>query len=104
MNFQMDWTINIGHLLTLAALLAGTAGFIWNTRGVLQEHHANIQTSITKISTTMAIEADQTKERLDKMDKQMENIAVATIAVARQDERLKSFEHRLEKIEKSLSK
>jgi hypothetical protein len=95
---SIDWTINIGHILTFAGLLAGAFGFIWSARTELQTHYSRIREDIATIVTSSQKEV----QRLDKVEVRLSEIADATIAIARQDERMKGFEHRLETAEKSL--
>jgi predicted nucleic acid-binding Zn-ribbon protein len=109
MELRMDPTISVGHLISAIGFLLAVGTSIWNMRGALHSHHDKINTNIVAINTTVdrletaaKIEAKQTTERLDKMESKMNDIATATVAIARQDERMNAFEHRLDRLEENI--
>lgn len=75
MNF--DWTINVGHIITGGGLIIGAVGIIWALR------------SDVKVLAT----------RIGSIEMQILKVADVLVHIGRQDERLKSHERRLDKLE-----
>ncbi len=75
MNF--DWTVNVGHIITAGGLLVGAVGIIWALR------------SDVKVLAT----------RIGSIELQILKVADVLVHIGRQDERLKSHERRLDKLE-----
>ncbi len=98
-----DWSINFGHVATFLALIASAFAFVWNQRGMLSGHFDKIHATVNEIALAQRLDSQSTAVRLDKMEARMDEIAAATIAIARQDERMKHFEHRLESLEEDVS-
>lgn len=79
-----DWTINLGHILTLAGFLLGGLSMMLTIREDVRSMKAS--------ETANA-------NRLDNLEKDMKSLADATLAIARQDERMNAHEHRLTTLE-----
>ncbi len=98
-GIQLDMTVNIGHVLTFIGLTAGAIGTAIKLQNTMHGHYEKIL-----VANTEREQSDKaTLHRLEKMETKMNEIATATIAIARQDERMKAFEHRLESVEEDLS-
>lgn len=105
-RLEFDWSMNIGHLLTILGGMVALVAFIWNMRGALSKqsstiagHLHNIQMTVAANATKADLEARQNADRFAKIEAQMVEIAHATVTLARQDERMKAIEKRLEAIE-----
>ncbi len=97
-GIQMDMTINIGHVLTFIGLTAGALTTAVKLQNTMHGHYEKI---LVANAGREQFDKD-TAHRLEKMETRMNEIATATIAIARQDERMKAFEHRLESVEEDL--
>jgi hypothetical protein len=73
----MDWTINLGHIITAVGLLGGALGIIYA-----------IKTDVKLIKT----EIDSIKDDLRAM-------AGVLVQIGRQEERLNSHDRRISKLE-----
>ena len=74
---SFDWTINVGHLITAGGLIVGALGIVWALR------------SDVKILAT----------RIGSIEIQILKVADVLVHIGRQDERLKSHERRLDKLQ-----
>lgn len=98
-----DWSVNLGHVMTFVALIGTAMAFVWNQGEMMRGHFDKIHASVTELGVSQRKDSESTAQRLDKMEARMDEIAVATIAIARQDERMKHFEHRLESLEEDVA-
>jgi hypothetical protein len=77
---RFDPTINYGHILTAATFLAaGSAAFLG-----------------------MKIELQNLDQRVAKIEATLQQLANVVVLTARQDERLKAIEQRVDRVEQSL--
>ena len=74
---SIDWTINVGHIITAGGLALGAMGIIWALR-------SDVQVLATRIGS---------------IEIQILKVADVLVHIGRQDERLKSHERRLDKLE-----
>lgn len=79
-----DWTINLGHVLTLGGFFLGGMSLMFTIREDVR---------------SMKASEGQNSVRLDNLERDMKVLADATLAIARQDERMNGFEHRLTALE-----
>lgn len=78
MSVAFDATINLGHIVSALTFLVAGAGVMYTMRGditLLKEDVSGIRKDIAKIGDVM-------------------------VTIGRQDERLNSFEHRLDRLER----
>ena len=74
---MIDWTISVGNILTGMGFILGAGGIVWALR------------SDVKILAT----------RIGSIEIQILKVADVLVHIGRQDERLKSHERRLDKLE-----
>lgn len=75
-----DWTLNVGHILTVAGMIIGGVTVM-----------VRIRDDVRSMQTT----ENKNAVRLDALEDSMKALTEATVSIARQDERLNAIEHRL---------
>ncbi len=80
---MFDTTINIGALLQIAAMLGGGLYFLWK-----------IQTQLEILNNTQM----SFSKKIEKIDRELEELAKVTIEIARQDERMNAQDIRLQEL------
>lgn len=98
-GFNIDWTINVSNILTILGFAGAGLYAALKAKETLLGSHAEIRTDLA-----LALQAEKsTSDRLQNVEKRIGEITDATIQIARQDERMKHFDHRLSKTEEDLS-
>ena len=79
----LDWTVNVGHVLTFMGFIGMIFGFVYALRfevrglrgavGTIQDDVRAVETEIKKISEVMVTLARQ-EERLTAMDRRLEDL------------------------------
>lgn len=102
----IDWSINLGNLLTIAGFLFGGVMFVIKVRedvnAARSEQQSLAAMHLQKFEALEKRHDEREKkhdERFGHLEKKVDVIAEATVAIARQDERMNGFEHRLASIE-----
>ena len=80
----VDWTVNIGNMLTVIGFLFGGLLFVFAIRSDVNSIKAAEAVSIA---------------RLKNVEIELSKMTQAIVEIARQDERMKSFERRMKVIE-----
>jgi hypothetical protein len=73
----VDWSINVGHILTAVGLAGGAAAIVYALRGDVQTIKAELA----------PIKAD------------LKQLVSVLVQIGRQDEQIKSLTHRVDKLE-----
>lgn len=89
MNF--DLTVNLGHLLTIVTVAAGGLWFLSSFR-------TDIQVIVTRIGQFDA-QLGNLDERLNRLAESLSKVGEVLVELARQKERLDGMDRRLEQIE-----
>ena len=84
LGISFDPSINVGSLVTLIGFLIGGISIAIRIRDDVH---------------SMAARENRNGERLDSLEREMRALADATLAIARQDERMNAYEHRLSALE-----
>lgn len=87
MNISFDWTINIGHLLTVATFIVGGLGFMFAVRAdvqVMQRAEMNVG------------------DRLRAVETQIKQMTDVVVTLARQDERLTAHGNRIDRLDERM--
>ena len=85
----VDWTINIGNILTAVGFLVGGLFFVFT-----------IRSDVNSIKSDEAAAA----RRLESVEGELSKMTQVMLDIARQDERMKSFEWRLAMVESNLTR
>ena len=97
--FEVDWTINVSNILTVAGIATAGVYAAFKAKDTLLASHGEIRTDLA-----LALQAEKsTSDRLKTVETRISEITDATVAIARQDERMKGFDHRLSRAEEDLS-
>lgn len=81
----IDWTINLGNILTICGFFGGGLAFAFAIRLDVQ---------------SLKLQETTTADRIEALERDMHRLAEVLIAVAVQDERLNSHSDRIHTLEK----
>lgn len=81
---MFDATINISTLIQTVGIVGSVAFFVWKM-------HARLDVMDVKLTAVVG--------QTDKLDQELSKLTEVTIALAKQEQRLDSFEQRLGKVE-----
>lgn len=79
---QIDWTLNVGHIIYGLGLLGGVAGIIYSVRA----------------------DVSALKNDLGKIEVELKAMTGVLVQIAKQEVRQDSFEHRLDRLEQEIER
>jgi ribosome-binding ATPase YchF (GTP1/OBG family) len=95
---EFDQSIRIGDLLTVVVAIVGGMAGIVKIRGDVD----SVRSGQILAAEQHAQALEQHTKRFEHLEKKVDAIAEATVTMARQDERMNGFEHRLSAIEEDM--
>jgi hypothetical protein len=92
MHFVIDNTINLGHLVELAAFLVGALGFVYSMKGDIRAVKGDVRAVASDIRDTAA--------RTAAVEAEMKKLTDIAVTLARYDERLMAMTTRINLMDK----
>ena len=86
-HVSFDLTVKLGDLLVLAGFIFGGITFMFS-----------IRQDVTSLKET----ENQNAKKIQELKTSVDALSEATVTLARQDERMKAFDHRLNKLEDAM--